>query len=82
MSGLEPATEGSLKISGRIRYPLCHQRLLNLDEARLVSERDTQLQSQACMINLGKWERKTNQAIRRGRKKHSLEQELPIGQEQ
>ncbi|GFN89928.1 hypothetical protein PoB_001643400 [Plakobranchus ocellatus] len=24
--GLEPATEGSLQISGRIRYPLCHRR--------------------------------------------------------
>ncbi|GFN77578.1 hypothetical protein PoB_000408400 [Plakobranchus ocellatus] len=24
--GLEPATEESLKMSGRIRYPLCHRR--------------------------------------------------------
>ncbi|GFO41482.1 hypothetical protein PoB_006798700 [Plakobranchus ocellatus] len=26
VAGLEPATEGSLQISGRIRYPLCHRR--------------------------------------------------------
>ncbi|GFO16053.1 hypothetical protein PoB_004255800 [Plakobranchus ocellatus] len=26
MAGLEPATEGSLRISGRICYPLCHRR--------------------------------------------------------
>ncbi|GFO48151.1 hypothetical protein PoB_007465600 [Plakobranchus ocellatus] len=26
VAGLETATEGSLKISGRIRYPLCHRR--------------------------------------------------------
>ncbi|GFN82252.1 hypothetical protein PoB_000875800 [Plakobranchus ocellatus] len=25
-AGLEPATEGSLQISGRICYPLCHRR--------------------------------------------------------
>ncbi|GFN96096.1 hypothetical protein PoB_002260200 [Plakobranchus ocellatus] len=26
VAGLGPVTEGSLKISGRIRYPLCHRR--------------------------------------------------------
>ncbi|GFN98362.1 hypothetical protein PoB_002486800 [Plakobranchus ocellatus] len=26
MAGLEPATEGSLQISGRVFYPLCHRR--------------------------------------------------------
>ncbi|GFN81295.1 hypothetical protein PoB_000780100 [Plakobranchus ocellatus] len=26
VTGLEPATEGSLQISGRIRYQLCHRR--------------------------------------------------------
>ncbi|GFO15863.1 hat family dimerization domain [Plakobranchus ocellatus] len=29
MAGLEPATEGSLQISGRIRCPLCHRRPLS-----------------------------------------------------
>ncbi|GFO16157.1 hypothetical protein PoB_004266200 [Plakobranchus ocellatus] len=27
VTGLEPATEGSLQISGQILYPLCHQSL-------------------------------------------------------
>ncbi|GFO07706.1 hypothetical protein PoB_003421100 [Plakobranchus ocellatus] len=37
MAGLEPATEGSLQISGRTHKPLCHRRPLDFVDISFVS---------------------------------------------